>query len=83
MPRPVSNKGPSPVPDRDRPPSAAGVAVGDVRNAKPADAREGGDVDDHALALPLHVRELLLAGQEHAPPTSTISTCCAARGEGW
>jgi len=43
-----------------------GRRVGDVRNSKPADARDGSDIGDRALALPLHMREHVLAGQEHA-----------------
>src|SRR5260370_28941426 len=38
----------------------------DLRNARPADARSGGDVDVRPFPLPLQVRKHLLASQEHA-----------------
>src|SRR5207248_10322951 len=43
-----------------------GRCIGAVGNPQPADARNGSNVDDCSLALPLHVRKHLLAGQEHA-----------------
>jgi hypothetical protein len=54
--------------------------VADVRNSKPADARDGCDVDDCSLALPLHVRKHLLAGQEHALQVNVVNTVPALFG---
>jgi len=41
---------------------------------------ERGDVDDHALALPLHVRKHLLPGQEHALQVDVVDPVPALLG---
>ena len=43
-----------------------GRCVRDIGNTQPADTRNGSDVHDRPLALPLHVGKHMLAGQEHA-----------------
>ena len=57
-----------------------GQRVGDVWNAKPADAREGGRYWRSRLAPPLHVREHLLTCQEHALQADVVDPVPALLG---
>ncbi len=57
-----------------------GRCIGDIGHAKPADSRHASDVDDRPLALPLHIRKHMLAGQEHALQIDVVDPVPALLG---